>query len=273
MSWFDILKISGKELLNAVEFSDTHYQDQQTPKSDHGYSVRNTTMTRPHFEGKSESVGALDKDDLQVVRRQIGAKGEEWDLNFSFAAPDNEDYIVTWRRVPLNRELPGSGLFQVRGGVARPKPTGFGHKDAPRGIVVFDSVYPTDVNAYDDPIGNIEAKMEANEATDIFPLWPNDAERWKKVKGQEEDETEVTWTDRDEKDLKDYEDKQRKHKAKKRKLGNKYKGDGRYEFRRTEIERLKQKRTKAMGGDKKQIDNKRRRKGGGGPPNPFGGKT
>ena len=119
MSWFDILKLSGKELLNNVKFSDIHYKDQQTPKSDHGYSVRNTTMTRPHFEGKSQSVGALDKDDLQVVRRQIGGKGENYNLNFSFAAPDNENYIVTWRRVPLNSELPGSGLFQVRGGEAR----------------------------------------------------------------------------------------------------------------------------------------------------------
>ena len=262
MGWFDILKISGKELLNAVEFSDTHYKDQQTPKSDHGYRVRNTTMTRPHFDGKSQSVGALDKDDLQVVRI----------LNFSFAAPDNEDYIVTWRRVPLDRELPGSGLFQVRGGEARPKPTGFGHNDAPRGIVVFDSVYPTDVNQWEDPIENIEEKMAANEVTDVLSLWPNDSERWTKVKGQEEDEPEVNWTPQDDKDLQNYYDKQRKYREKKRRLGNKYKGDGGYNFRETEIARLEKKKKKATGGDKKQIGNKRKRKGGG-PPNPFGGKT
>ena len=275
MSWFDILKISGKELLNAVEFSDIHFKDKQTPKSDHGYSVKNTTMTRPHFEGKSESVGALDKDDLQVVRRQIGAKGvlDERILNFSFAAPDNEDYIVTWRRVPLNRELPGSGLFPTPTGEARPKPTGFSHKDAPNGIVIFDSVYPTDVNQWDDPIGNIEAKMEDNGVTGVLSLWPNDAERWKKVKGQKEDEPEVIWTDRDEKDLESYRKKKRKHEQKKRELGNKYTGDGRYEFNKKQIDILEQKKTKAMGGDKKQIDNKRRRKGGGGPPNIFGGKT
>jgi hypothetical protein len=275
MGWFDILKISGKELLNAVEFSDTHYKDKQTPKSDHGYSVKNTTMTRPHFEGKSESVGALDKDDLQVVRRQIGAKGDldEKVLNFSFAAPDNEDYIVTWRRVPLDRELPGSGLFPTPTGEARPKPTGFSHKDAPKGIVIFDSVYPTDVNQWDDPIGNIEAKMEATGATGVLSLWPNDAERWQKVKGQEEDEPEVTWTAQNEKDLKSHQRKQEKYIERKREMGNKYKGDGRYEFRKTEIARLKQRRRKAKGGDKKQIDNKRKRRGGGGPPNIFGGKT
>jgi len=275
MGWFDILKISGKELLNAVEFSDIHFRDKQTPKSDHGYSVKNTTMTRPHFEGKSESVGALDKDDLQVVRRQIGAKGDldEKVLNFSFAAPDNEDYIVTWRRVPLDRELPGSGLFPTPTGEARPKPTGFSHKDAPKGIVIFDSVYPTDVNQWDDPIGNIEAKMEATGATGVLSLWPNDAERWQKVKGQEEDEPEVTWTDRDDKALKDYEDKQRKYRDKKRRLGKNYSGDGGYNFRQTEIARLEKKKKKAKGGDKKQIDNKRKRRGGGGPPNIFGGKT
>tara|TARA_R100001594_G_C3980794_1_gene250028 strand:- start:77 stop:904 length:828 start_codon:yes stop_codon:yes gene_type:complete len=275
MGWFDILKISGKELLNAVEFSDIHFRDRQTPKSDHGYSVKNTTMTRPHFEGKSESIGALDKDDLQLVRRQIGAKGEldERILNFSFAAPDNEDYIVTWRRVPLDRELPGSGLFPTPTGEARPKPTGFSHKDAPNGIVIFDSVYPTDVNTWDDPIGNIEAKMADNNVTDVLSLWPNDSERWTKVKGQEEDEPEVTWTARDEKDLESHKRKQEKYIERKRKLGNKYKGDGRFEFRKTEIARLEKKKKKAEGGDKKQIDNKRKRRGGGGPPNIFGGKT
>lgn len=271
MSWFDILKISGKELLNAVEFSDTLYQDQQTPKSDHGYTVRNATMTRPHFEGKSQSVGALDKDDLQVVRRQIGAKGNDWALNFSFAAPDNEDYIVTWRRVNTRNELPGSGFLQAPTGKARPKVRGFGHNDAPRGIVVFDSIYPTDVNAYDDPIGNIEAKMAANDVTGVFPLWANDAKRWKNIKGQEEEEPEVTWTDQDDKDLQSYKKKKRKHEQKKRELGNRYKGDGQYEFNKTQIEKLEQRKAKAMGGNKKQIGSKRNRKGG--PPNIFGGKA
>ena len=173
----------------------------------------------------------------------------------------------------MNSELPGSGLFQVRGGEARPKPTGFGHKDAPRGIVVFDSVYPTDVNVYDDPIGNIEAKMEANGVTGVLSLWPNDDKRWENIKGQEEDEPEVTWTDDDEKYLKKLKDKNKKHREKKRKFGNQYRGDGQYQFREDEIKRLEERKNKAMGGNKKKIDNKRRRKGGGGPPNPFGGKT
>ena len=158
MSWFNVLKLSGKELTNHVPFADEKFYRDITPKDKLGYTVRNLTITRPHFEGKSRNVGALDKDDLQVVRTMIGAKGQDKQLNFSFASPDNEDYLVSWRRVTdMERELPGSGILEGRN---RQTGRGLGHTSPSNGIIVFDSVYPTDIDKFKGAIDRIKHVMK-----------------------------------------------------------------------------------------------------------------
>ena len=262
MSWFNVLKLSGKELTNHVPFADEKFYRDITPKDKLGYTVRNLTITRPHFEGKSRNVGALDKDDLQVVRTMIGAKGQDKQLNFSFASPDNEDYLVSWRRVTdMRRELPGSGILEGRN---RQTGRGLGHTSPSNGIIVFDSVYPTDIDKFKGAIDRIKHVMKKNKVQRITNLWIGDDDRWKKVLGKKETAPTVTWSDDDEEYLKKLKDKNKKHREKKRKFGNQYRGDGRYQFREEEIKRLEERKTKALGTGKKKIGRTSDQ-----PPNPF----
>ena len=170
MTWFDILKLGGEDLVGGErkenvgnEDSKHDYDDTHNLKETYFYNLKDKNVTtRPHFEWQAKNKFPTDRidGDLKAIADLINGRGTIGNRYFGFTS-EVRDHLITWNIVGKEKEYTSSG--------SKLRPIDLGHENK---VVVFDSVY------------RVMERQNANLEKAIFmPLFPNDKEEWNNIKG------------------------------------------------------------------------------------------
>tara|TARA_R100001509_G_scaffold146376_2_gene103342 strand:+ start:220 stop:945 length:726 start_codon:yes stop_codon:yes gene_type:complete len=163
MTWFDILKLGGEDLLGGEKLSNDLYEDGESSGrvADYFYNQKDKVTTRPHFEQQAKRKFSEEIDgDLQAIADLIGDKGSRNVRYFGFTS-EQRDHLITWRIVGKEEIYPKSKKLL--------KPINLENDSR---VIVFDSVYR--VRELQKGNINIDGKF--------MPLFSNDQAEWDNIK-------------------------------------------------------------------------------------------
>ena len=163
MTWFDILKLGGEDLVGGEKLSNDLYEDGEPSErvASYFYNQKDRVTTRPHFEQQAKRKFSEEIDgDLQAIADLIGDKGSRNVRYFGFTS-EQRDHLITWRIVGKEEIYPKSKKLL--------KPINLENDSR---VIVFDSVYR--VRELQKGNINIDGKF--------MPLFSNDQAEWDNIK-------------------------------------------------------------------------------------------